>query len=161
MKSIVLAVFIVFASNAFSFDRDQCTVGLVRYLTFYNNTGFIPLTVGKIAKSALSNCKVPFGNRFTDESTECAMKDLADLGQLGGNHSLCSEIGSDLEQDCFNYIYDLYPDKRFRPVSYLKMCVGITSQRQLDCIKKQSTGWKLYFFDEDNMRDCNRDCSPN
>lgn len=161
MKKIILLLVIFSNFSIFAFDRDQCTIGLVRYLTFYDFKGFIPLIVGKIAKDALRSCDVPHGDQFTPESTKCAIEMMQQLGQLGGNHSLCSEIDSDLEQECFDHIYTLYPEKKIRPVSYLKRCIGIASPSQLECIKKKSSGVKFYFFDEEDMEKCTRECNPN
>lgn len=158
MKSIVLLFALSFSSTLFALDKNQCTIDLVRYLTFYNYKGFIPLTVGKISKIALSSCQVPFGSEFTEESTQCAIERLGTLGQLGYPHSLCQDIHTDTEAQCFQIIYRNYPEKRIRPVNYLKECIGMTERKQLDCIEVQLSGWRSYFFDEDKMKECKATC---
>ncbi len=158
MKSIVLLFALSFSSSLFALDKNQCTIDLVRYLTFYNYKGFIPLTVGKIAKMALSSCHVPYGTQFTEESTQCAIERLGTLGQLGYPHSLCQDINTDIEEQCFQLVYQQFPEKRLRPVNYLKECIGVTEKKQLDCISAQLNGWRAYFFDEDEMKECKATC---
>lgn len=161
MKSIVLLLSLIFSAPLWALDKNQCTIDLVRYLTFYNFKGFIPLTVGKIAKMALSSCHVPFGSEFTEESTQCAIERLGTLGQLGYPHSLCQDIDTDIEAQCFQTIYRHFPESRIRPVQYLKECVGMTEKKQLECMENELSGWRAYFFDEEEMQNCKASCREN
>lgn len=148
--------------------EEKCVVDAVRYLSFYDNNGYIPNMMRKNTK-ILEECGVPHrGQNENFEALHCAYDLLMTTDYFDPEvKTLCTKLKSNQERRCLDYLYSYLSKKIFRSVDTLLVCSGINTDTKLECVKEKMgmtcEQSKLFsslndvqkiFFDEKDLREC-------